>query len=82
LSGKELALLSPYRQQNKLLGAGVANLKEVGADKVEVLTADRAQGRDYEAVMVSLVRANDEGQVRMLGSVSPPVRRALTSPLR
>jgi hypothetical protein len=67
LPGKELALISPYRQQNKVLSAGLAAMRGDTEEKqkadVEVLTADRAQGRDYDAVLVSLVRSNDEGQV-------------------
>jgi hypothetical protein len=67
LPGKELALISPYRQQNKVLNAGLAAMRGDTEEKqkadVEVLTADRAQGRDYDAVLVSLVRSNDEGQV-------------------
>lgn len=78
LSGKELALLSPYRQQNKVLGAGILQLNEVGAKDVEILTADRAQGRDYEAVIVSLVRANDEGHVGALLTDERRINVALT----
>jgi hypothetical protein len=67
LPGKELALISPYRQQNKVLSAGLAAMQGDTEEKqkadVEILTADRAQGRDYDAVLVSLVRSNDEGQV-------------------
>jgi DNA replication ATP-dependent helicase Dna2 len=63
LPGREMALLSPYRQQNKVLADGLEGLQENGTKAIEVLTADRAQGRDYEVVVVSLVRANDEGHV-------------------
>jgi DNA replication ATP-dependent helicase Dna2 len=78
LSGKELALISPYRQQNKVLSAGIPELEEAGAGDVEVLTADRAQGRDYEAVVVSLVRANDEGSVGALLTDERRINVALT----
>lgn len=36
---------------------------EDGLDKVEVLTADKSQGRDKDCIVVSLVRSNAEKQV-------------------
>lgn len=51
-------MISLYRQQLKLLSHKLSN--HTG---VEMLTADRSQGRDKDCIMISLVRSNDNGQV-------------------
>ena len=56
--GAQIGVLSLYRQQTKLL----AHLLR-GAAGVEILTADRSQGRDKDAIVVSLVRANPDGAI-------------------
>ena len=67
---EQIGVLSLYRQQVKLLGhvlngdGGVK--KEDGKDKrkgIEILTADRSQGRDKDCVIISMVRSNDTGNV-------------------
>lgn len=57
----QIGILSLYRQQIKLL----SHLLH-GRKGIEILTADRSQGRDKDCVIISLVRSNDEGQVRDL----------------
>lgn len=54
----QLGIISLYRQQNKLLSHLLHERKEV-----EILTADRSQGRDKECIIISMVRSNDAGQV-------------------
>lgn len=54
----DIAAITPYRQQIKLLTAMFASLPNV-----ELLTADKAQGRDKDVVLVSLVRSNEHGHV-------------------
>ncbi|BGP57825.1 DNA replication endonuclease-helicase Dna2 [Rhodotorula sphaerocarpa] len=49
----DVAVITPYRHQVKLLAHEVAS-----CGPVEVLTADRSQGRDKECIVVSLVRSN------------------------
>ncbi|GAA6010418.1 hypothetical protein JCM10207_001295 [Rhodosporidiobolus poonsookiae] len=54
----DIGVITPYRQQIKLLH------RTLGAwPDVEVLTADRSQGRDKEVVVVSFVRSNKAGNV-------------------
>lgn len=58
LAESDLAVITPYRQQIKLLSGLFTSMP-----KVEILTADKSQGRDKECILISLVRANDFGQV-------------------
>ncbi len=64
---KEIGVISLYRQQIKLLSYLLQ--KRTG---VEVLTADRSQGRDKDCIIISMVRSNDLGQVWCF----PPLRYA------
>lgn len=57
----QIGILSLYRQQIKLLSHLLHARKGI-----EILTADRSQGRDKDCIIVSLVRSNDDGQVRRL----------------
>jgi superfamily I DNA and/or RNA helicase len=57
----EIAVIAPYRQQTKLISE---HLKETG--RVEILTADRAQGRDKECIVMSLTRSNSQQLVSNL----------------
>ena len=51
-----LGIISPYRAQCRALRAGILEtLGEEGLDRVEVETVDRFQGREKEALLVSLV---------------------------
>ncbi|KAJ7644148.1 Dna2-domain-containing protein [Roridomyces roridus] len=55
---EEIGIISVYRQQLKLIGHLLSERKDV-----ELLTADRSQGRDKECIVISLVRSNDTGFV-------------------
>lgn len=55
----QIGVISLYRQQLKLLSYLLHDRKEL-----EILTADRSQGRDKDCIIISMVRSNDEGQVR------------------
>ncbi|GAA5824913.1 hypothetical protein JCM11251_005391 [Rhodosporidiobolus azoricus] len=48
-----VGVITPYRQQIKLLQRKLKDFVNV-----EILTADRSQGRDKEVILVSLVRSN------------------------
>ena len=52
------------------------------ADEVEVITVDKCQGRDYECVVLSLVRSNGDGSIGALLSdwCAPPPRRPTPQP--
>src|SRR5882762_5115536 len=54
----QIGIISLYRQQIKLL----SHLLQEHRD-IEILTADRSQGRDKECIIISMVRSNDAGQV-------------------
>ena len=55
----QIGIISLYRQQVKLISNLLRNRKDI-----EILTADRSQGRDKDCIIISMVRSNDEGQVR------------------
>lgn len=55
---EQIGIISLYRQQVKLLSHLLQERKEI-----EILTADRSQGRDKECIIISMVRSNDEGQI-------------------
>ena len=57
----QVAAITLYRQQIKLLQH---TLEATGIDGVEIITADKSQGRDKDCVVVSMVRSNDRGSVR------------------
>lgn len=54
----DIAVITPYRQQIKLLSTFFTTLP-----KVELLTADKAQGRDKDVIIFSMVRRNEDGNV-------------------
>ena len=61
LLASELAVITPYRAQAELL--------ESLLPSVEVGSVDGFQGREAEAVVLSLVRSNPEGDIGFLGEV-------------
>lgn len=57
---EQIGIISLYRQQIKLLSHLL-----VKRNGIEILTADRSQGRDKDCIIISMVRSNDAGQVRV-----------------
>ncbi|KAI0056156.1 Dna2-domain-containing protein [Artomyces pyxidatus] len=55
---EQLGVITMYRQQIKLISHLL--LAHRG---VEILTADRSQGRDKDCIVISMVRSNDGGQI-------------------
>ena len=53
-----VAIISPYRAQLRHIGG----LLPPNAASVELLTIDQCQGRDFEAVLLPLVRSNEQGE--------------------
>ncbi|KAM0786874.1 hypothetical protein ACM66B_002299 [Microbotryomycetes sp. NB124-2] len=51
----DIGVITPYRQQLKLLSRKLEHVPDI-----EVLTADRSQGRDKECIIMSLVRSNED----------------------
>ncbi|WWC90742.1 uncharacterized protein L201_005679 [Kwoniella dendrophila CBS 6074] len=58
LHQEDLAIITPYRQQIKLLSSLLKPLP-----RVEILTADKSQGRDKDCILISLVRSNEDGNI-------------------
>jgi hypothetical protein len=63
----DIAVITPYRQQIKLLTSVFADLP-----RVEILTADKSQGRDKDVIVISLVRSNESGNVSSFVVPSSP----------
>ncbi|WWC63257.1 uncharacterized protein I303_105857 [Kwoniella dejecticola CBS 10117] len=59
LAQEDLAIITPYRQQIKLL----SSLLKPSLPRVEILTADKSQGRDKDCILISLVRSNENGNI-------------------
>ncbi|MCX6060444.1 MAG: IGHMBP2 family helicase [Chloroflexi bacterium] len=60
LSSDQIAIISPYSAQVKYLREKIKHLE------IEIDSVDGFQGREKEAVVVSLVRSNREGEVGFL----------------
>jgi DNA replication ATP-dependent helicase Dna2 len=58
----DIAVITPYRQQIKLL----SNRLGQSMPGIEILTADKSQGRDKDCIIISLVRSNNTGNVSSL----------------
>lgn len=54
----QIGVISLYRQQIKHLSYLLQDRKDI-----EILTADRSQGRDKDCILISFVRSNDTNQV-------------------
>ncbi|KAH8096830.1 Dna2-domain-containing protein [Cristinia sonorae] len=55
---RQIGVISLYRQQIKLLSYLLQEWKDV-----DILTADRSQGRDKDCIIISMVRSNDQNQI-------------------
>lgn len=60
----EVAVITPYAAQVRLIAELLADLPEVEVDSV-----DGFQGREKEAIVVSLVRSNADGEIGFLADV-------------
>jgi superfamily I DNA and/or RNA helicase len=63
LAPEDAAIITPYRAQARLLRELLAGEQAAG---LEIDTVDGFQGREKEAILVDLVRANPEGQIGFL----------------
>lgn len=77
--GEDIAVITPYNAQVGLLRAALKDKEGCGA--VEVGSVDGFQGREKEAVVVSLVRSNGDGEVGFLGE-KRRLNMAMTRPKR
>ena len=69
-------MLSPYNAQVDAMARDLASSDDL--KEVEALTIDRAQGRDVECVVISLVRANERRETGALLSNRRRLNVALT----
>jgi ATP-dependent RNA/DNA helicase IGHMBP2 len=60
----DIAVVTPYNAQVQLLRERLG-----GEDGLEIGTVDGLQGREKEAVVVSLVRSNEQGEVGFLAEL-------------
>jgi DNA replication ATP-dependent helicase Dna2 len=58
VSTHQIGIISLYRQQIKVLNRLLEN-----RPGIEILTADRSQGRDKDCIIISMVRSNEDGIV-------------------
>ncbi|KZT21167.1 Dna2-domain-containing protein [Neolentinus lepideus HHB14362 ss-1] len=58
ISEDQIGIISLYRQQIKLLSHLLQSRKNI-----EILTADRSQGRDKDCIIISMVRSNGNSQI-------------------
>lgn len=58
VSPEQIGIITLYRQQVKLISHLLG-----GKKNVEILTADKSQGRDKNVIIFSMVRSNDEEKV-------------------
>ncbi|KAL9599578.1 MAG: hypothetical protein Q9219_003734 [cf. Caloplaca sp. 3 TL-2023] len=65
VKAEDIAVVTPYNAQVALLRAALR--EKDGCEGLEVGSVDGFQGREKEAVVVSLVRSNGEGEVGFLG---------------
>ena len=63
LPAGDIGVITPYKQQVKLIAT---KMRAAGLD-VEVNSVDGYQGREKEAILLSLVRSNERGQVGFVG---------------
>jgi superfamily I DNA and/or RNA helicase len=61
LPTRDIAVIAPYAAQVRLLR------EQLKIDGLEIDTVDGFQGREKEAVVISLVRSNDRGEIGFLG---------------
>lgn len=65
VAAKDIAVISPYAAQVRLLREMV-DAKIDGGEAIEVDSVDGFQGREKEAVIISLVRSNSSGEIGFL----------------
>jgi superfamily I DNA and/or RNA helicase len=75
VAAADVAVIAPYAAQVRLLR------ERLPIDGLEVDSVDGFQGREKEAVIISLVRSNSEGEIGFLGDVRR-MNVALTRPRR
>ncbi len=60
---QQIGVITPYAAQARLLG------EKLSASEVEIDTVDGFQGREKEAIVISLVRSNEGGEIGFLSDL-------------
>lgn len=63
LAAADIAVIAPYAAQVRLLR------EQLAEDELEIDSVDGFQGREKEAVIISLVRSNPRGEIGFLGDI-------------
>ncbi len=63
VAARDIAVISPYGAQVRLLR------EQLDVPKLEIDSVDGFQGREKEAVVISLVRSNPKGEIGFLGDI-------------
>lgn len=63
LAARDIAIIAPYAAQVRLLR------EMIDIERLEIDTVDGFQGREKEAVLISLVRSNSNGEIGFLADV-------------
>jgi superfamily I DNA and/or RNA helicase len=63
VAGRDIAIISPYAAQVRHLH------EQLAVEEVEINTVDGFQGREKEAVIITLVRSNPRGELGFLNDV-------------
>lgn len=58
IKNEQISVISPFKPQ-------IRQIFDTGISDVEVCTVDRYQGRDKDCVIISFVRSNPEGKVKL-----------------
>ncbi|TKY88582.1 hypothetical protein EX895_002571 [Sporisorium graminicola] len=81
--GGQIAVVTPYRQQLKLVRSLMMVQQQEGEqggmDDVELLTADQSQGRDKDVIVVTFTRANYAPVVDIAAKTGPCTAADTTS---
>ncbi|SDD39462.1 DNA helicase, putative [Mucilaginibacter pineti] len=66
-----IAIISPYKEQIRILNEQLNDHPELQAhaNKISVNTVDSFQGQERDAVYISLVRSNSEGEIGFLADI-------------
>lgn len=82
LRPSQIGVLSPYSAQVSLLADRLSGFRDAASgERVEIGTVDGMQGRENEAIVISLVRSNEEGNVGFLAE-KRRLNVAMTRPKR
>ncbi len=75
LTADEIAVITPYEAQRGRIETEAGDHLADAAERLSVDTVDSFQGSENEAVVISMVRSNDEGRIGFLGRPEDGPRR-------